>query len=98
MPLYDYSCTKCGHTVEIRHGFDESYDRPCPQCGAPLRRVFSAAPVLFKGSGFYVTDSRASRSNTKVEPAKTEGESKTAPAKESTGDAKASSKASDSAA
>jgi putative FmdB family regulatory protein len=98
MPLYDYSCTKCGHTVEVRHGFDEGYDRPCPQCGAPLRRVFSAAPVLFKGSGFYVTDSRASRGNTKVEPAKTEGDSKAAPAKESKGESKPASKASDSAA
>jgi putative FmdB family regulatory protein len=98
MPLYDYSCTKCGHTVEVRHGFDESYDRPCPQCGAPMRRVFSAAPVLFKGSGFYVTDSRAARGNTKVETAKSEGESKAAPAKETKADSKPASKASDSAA
>lgn len=58
MPLYDYACTKCGQTHEVRHGFDESYDRPCDVCGAPLRRVFNPAPVLFKGSGFYVTDSR----------------------------------------
>ena len=58
MPLYDYACSKCGHTLEVRHGFDESYDKPCPRCGAPVRRVFNAAPVLFKGSGFYVTDSR----------------------------------------
>lgn len=98
MPLYDYSCTKCGHTLEVRHGFDESYDRPCPECGAPIRRVFSAAPVLFKGSGFYVTDSRASRSNTKVEPTKTEGDAKATPAKESKSDSKGESKASDSAA
>ena len=60
MPLYDYACTKCGRTHEVRHGFDESYDQPCEACGAPLRRVFNPAPVLFKGSGFYVTDSRRS--------------------------------------
>lgn len=58
MPLYDYACTKCGRTQEVRHGFDERYDRPCEACGAPMRRVFNPAPVLFKGSGFYVTDSR----------------------------------------
>jgi putative FmdB family regulatory protein len=58
MPLYDYACTKCGRTHEVRHGFDESYDRPCDACGGSLRRVFNPAPVLFKGSGFYVTDSR----------------------------------------
>ncbi|HEV3091519.1 MAG TPA: FmdB family zinc ribbon protein [Candidatus Cybelea sp.] len=58
MPLYDYACTKCGQSVEVRHGFDETHDAPCKACGAPMRRVFNAAPVLFKGSGFYVTDSR----------------------------------------
>jgi putative FmdB family regulatory protein len=58
MPLYDYACTKCGRVHEVRHGFDESHSEPCASCGAPLRRVFNAAPVLFKGSGFYVTDSR----------------------------------------
>ncbi|MBV9057499.1 MAG: zinc ribbon domain-containing protein [Candidatus Eremiobacteraeota bacterium] len=60
MPLYDYACTRCGRTHEVRHGFDETYDAPCEACGAPVRRVFNAAPVVFKGSGFYVTDSRRS--------------------------------------
>jgi putative FmdB family regulatory protein len=60
MPLYDYACTKCGHVREVRHGFGESYDEPCEACGGALRRVFNPAPVLFKGSGFYVTDSRRS--------------------------------------
>jgi putative FmdB family regulatory protein len=81
MPLYDYACTKCGHTFEVRHGFDQSHDEPCPVCGAPVRRVFNAAPVLFKGSGFYVTDSRRTsggakeekpKSDTPSSPAKTE--------------------------
>ncbi len=68
MPLYDYRCARCGHTVEVRHGFEEAYQQPCEACGGPLRRVFNAAPVLFKGSGFYVTDSRKSA---KTEAAKT---------------------------
>jgi putative FmdB family regulatory protein len=60
MPLYDYACTRCGRIHEVRHGFDETYDAPCAACGARVRRVFNPAPVLFKGSGFYVTDSRGS--------------------------------------
>jgi putative FmdB family regulatory protein len=72
MPLYDYACTKCGRVCEVRHGFGESYGRPCETCGAPLRRVFNPAPVLFKGSGFYVTDSRRSASSGKPEKAKEE--------------------------
>jgi putative FmdB family regulatory protein len=92
MPLYDYACTKCGRITEVRHGFDEAHDRPCEACGAPLRRVFNPAPVLFKGSGFYVTDSRKSSSSSKTEKPKDEpaatatGESKPAPSS----DAKAS--------
>ena len=70
MPLYDYACTRCGRVQEVRHGFDETYDAPCGACGAQLRRVFNAAPVLFKGSGFYVTDSRhsAGRKDEKPKP------------------------------
>jgi putative FmdB family regulatory protein len=60
MPLYDYSCKKCGSTVEVRHGFDQTHDAPCQACGGPMQRVFNPAPIVFKGSGFYVTDSRKS--------------------------------------
>jgi putative FmdB family regulatory protein len=107
MPLYDYACTKCGHAVEVRHGFNETHAAPCPQCGAPVRRVFNAAPILFKGSGFYVTDSRRSVSASKPgEPAKS-GPAKSEPAKSepakheapaSTAQPKSESKPSDSAA
>ena len=60
MPLYDYKCTQCGKVTEVRHGFNESHDDPCPACGGTVRRVFSAAPIVFKGSGYYITDSRKS--------------------------------------
>jgi putative FmdB family regulatory protein len=84
MPLYDYACTKCGHTVEVRHGFDETHDAPCTVCGAPVRRVFNAAPVLFKGSGFYVTDSRRSSGSNKPEKAAGEASKPSEPAKTDT--------------
>ena len=101
MPLYDYACTKCGHVHEVRHGFDESYDRPCEACGAPVRRVFNPAPVLFKGSGFYVTDSRRSSGADKPEKPKEEASSAAAAAKSDapvSTDAKAAPKASEPAA
>jgi len=93
MPLYDYACTKCGHVSEIRHGFGESHEQPCARCGAPLRRVFNPAPVLFKGSGFYVTDSRRPSGSGKPEKPKDDApaaKSDTPAAKESSSDSKAS--------
>ncbi len=105
MPLYDYACTKCGHTVEVRHGFNETNEEQCPACGASLRRVFNAAPVLFKGSGFYVTDSRRSSGATKPEQPKSEAsppsdtaKSEAAPAAPKADTSKAESKTSEPAA
>ena len=64
MPLYDYRCSSCGTIREIRHGFDERVSDPCAGCGGQLVRIFNPAPILFKGSGFYVTDSRPSGGST----------------------------------
>lgn len=63
MPLYDYRCKKCHKVTEIRHGFNESNAQSCAVCGGELKRVFNPAPIVFKGSGFYVTDSRPSSSS-----------------------------------
>jgi putative FmdB family regulatory protein len=62
MPLYDYQCQKCKEITEVRHGFDDAHTDPCPKCGGPLMRLFNPAGIVFKGSGFYVTDSRKSES------------------------------------
>jgi putative FmdB family regulatory protein len=100
MPLYDYACSKCGQVREVRHGFGESFEEPCEACGGALRRVFNPAPVLFKGSGFYVTDSRRSAASGKAEKPKEEAGS-AAPAKAdvpASSEPKAASKSSDSAA
>ncbi len=60
MPLYDYQCRSCKQIKEVRHGFKETFTDPCASCGGEMQRLFSAAPIVFKGSGFYVTDSRKS--------------------------------------
>lgn len=72
MPLYDYRCTQCGKTAEIRHGFNDTHAEPCPECGGAMSRVFNPAPIVFKGSGFYITDSRSPGSG---EGSKPSGES-----------------------
>ena len=58
MPTYQYSCTECGHFFEAFQTFSEDSLTECPECGGRLRKVFNAVGVVFKGSGFYRTDSR----------------------------------------
>jgi putative FmdB family regulatory protein len=58
VPLYDYKCTNCEHLYEVREGFDAPSRQACPSCGAVAKRVLHAPPIVFKGSGFYITDSR----------------------------------------
>lgn len=63
MPTYSYRCTDCGHAFDARQSFSDEPLTTCPECGGSLRKVFSAAGVVFKGSGFYRTDSRSSSSS-----------------------------------
>ena len=56
MPVYEYQCTVCDHNFELRQGFDSEPICACPQCENQARRLFKPAPIIFKGSGFYVTD------------------------------------------
>jgi putative FmdB family regulatory protein len=60
VPTYQYACTACGHELEAVQSFTDAALTECPECGGALRKVFSAVGVVFKGSGFYKTDSRAS--------------------------------------
>lgn len=60
MPIYEYVCTSCGHRFETRQSFSDEPVADCPECGAPVRRVLHPAGVIFKGSGWYKTDSRKS--------------------------------------
>ena len=64
MPLYEYQCLPEGHRFEVRHGINETVDA-CQVCGGDVRRVIHPVGIVFKGSGFYATDSRSSPSATK---------------------------------
>ncbi|MFI0895929.1 FmdB family zinc ribbon protein [Streptomyces sp. NPDC020983] len=63
MPTYQYQCTECGEGLEAVQKFSDDALTECPKCGGRLRKVFSAVGVVFKGSGFYRTDSRGSSSS-----------------------------------
>ncbi|MGE0060361.1 MAG: FmdB family zinc ribbon protein [Dehalococcoidia bacterium] len=63
MPTYEYRCTN-GHQYETREGFDAPARQECPTCGAQAKRVLFPPPIVFKGSGFYITDSRKGSSAT----------------------------------
>ena len=58
MPTYQYACTECGHTFEQFQSFSDDALTQCPECQGRLRKLFNAVGVVFKGSGFYRTDSR----------------------------------------
>ena len=83
MPLYEYQCESCGHRFEIRQSFKDEPLTVCPRCGGPIHLLIQAPAIVFKGSGFYVTDHRAGNGNAakkdKAESTTTEGgETKTA--------------------
>ncbi len=59
MPTYEYACGSCGTHIEVFQRFSDESLTECPTCGGPLRKVFHPAGILFKGSGFYRTDSRS---------------------------------------
>jgi putative FmdB family regulatory protein len=75
MPTYTYQCDSCGHGFEAVQRFADDPLTECPQCGASIRRVIQPVGVVFKGSGWYITDSRPKSSSegdgAKDAPAKT---------------------------
>lgn len=58
MPIYQYCCSKCNTNFELRQGFNDEGVAACPKCKSETKRRFVPVPIIFKGSGFYVTDSR----------------------------------------
>ena len=66
MPTYEYACKKCGERLEVMQSFSDKPLKKHKTCGGDLQKVFHPAGLIFKGSGFYVTDSRSSnRSNSR---------------------------------
>ena len=59
MPTYEYACTSCGEHIEVVQSFRDAPLTVCPACAGPLRKVFGSIGIVFKGSGFYKTDSRS---------------------------------------
>ncbi len=84
MPTYQYACTACDHRFDAVQSFSDASLTVCPVCSGALRKVFSSVGIVFKGSGFYRTDSRAAagaamaKSDAKSEPSgNSEGSSNT---------------------
>lgn len=71
MPTYEYACTACDERLEVVQRFTDDPLTECPRCGGRLRKVFSPVGVVFKGSGFYRTDSRAAANGSKTDKAAT---------------------------
>lgn len=65
MPLYEYQCEECGLRFERRQSFSDDPVKICPDCGGAVVRLIQPAGIIFKGSGFYVTDNR-SKSSTAI--------------------------------
>jgi putative FmdB family regulatory protein len=84
VPTYDYRCRSCGSTYEVIHSMLEEGPTTCERCGGELRRILYPTGIIFKGSGFYRTDSRASSSSSSDGAGK--AAAKPAPAATSAGD------------
>lgn len=97
MPLYEYLCRPNHHRFEVRQGINEPPVSECPECGGEVRRVIHPVGVVFKGSGFYVNDSRSSSSKSKT-PSGQKTESKSESGGESKSDSKPDSKSESAAA
>jgi putative FmdB family regulatory protein len=80
MPTYEYRCTSCGNRFDAFQRLDEAPLQTCERCGGALRKVFHPAGIVFRGSGFYATDSRA-KSTTSSDGSK-DGSKKEGPKKE----------------
>jgi putative FmdB family regulatory protein len=97
VPTYQYTCTECGEPLEAVQKFSDAPLTVCPACGGRLRKVFSAVGIVFKGSGFYRTDSRNGASAT-APAAKDKDKSSSESSSSSTSDSSSSNGSADKAA
>ena len=90
MPHYDYTCKKCGYTFEVFQKIDDEPLKECPQCKGELKKLIgSGCGLIFKGSGFYITDYKRNNKSTKKEEKK-DSNSETSKGKSSSGNSSGS--------
>lgn len=65
MPIYEYRCERCGHTFEVIQKVNDPPIKTCTKCSGPTNKVISPAGLMFKGSGWYITDYSSKGKNTK---------------------------------
>src|SRR3954468_3769318 len=92
LPTYQYACTECNHRFDAVQAFSDPSLTVCPVCSGKLRKVFSSVGIVFKGSGFYRTDSRSSAGST-VAKSESSSESSSGDATEKKSEKKADTKA-----
>ena len=95
MPIYMYKCTECENRFEIRQRFSDDPISECPVCEGSVRRVINSVGVVFKGSGFYVTDNRNGKSNGSVSGSSKTTEKKPSSKENSSSNEKSKEKSSD---
>lgn len=96
MPTYQYRCSECGHAFEQVQSFSDDALTVCPECNGVLRKVFNSVGVVFKGSGFYKTDSRSSTTATTPAASSTSSDAGSSSSSSSTSSSDSSSKSSSS--
>ena len=95
MPTYSYACTECDNRFDAVQAFTDDALTSCPQCTGRLRKLFNSVGVVFKGSGFYRTDSRDASKKSKSESSSSSSE-KSSSSSDSSSSASSSSSSSDS--
>jgi putative FmdB family regulatory protein len=93
LPTYDYECPKCLDRFEQRRSFSDESKVKCPKCQREARRLFSPVPIIFKGSGFYVTDHKGDHGHSAPANADKPASAETTNAKADSTEAKAGSTA-----
>ena len=73
MPTYEYRCDNCAKNFDVVQSFQDEALTECPTCGEPVRKVFGSVGIVFKGSGFYKTDSRSGGSSSRTADPGTSG-------------------------
>jgi len=79
MPIYDYHCDHCGHAFSRVQSYSDEPVQKCPKCGKKPRRLIVPAAIVFKGSGWYKTDSRPAEKTESKPETKSDGKSETKP-------------------